>query len=73
MARRHEVRLLRQKGKRTQKDVAVVTGVPERSIRRIEREALTETFEDHAERVKRGIGRPSKVADWVPRIEKASA
>lgn len=47
----------------------MVTGVASRSIRRIEREAPSETLDDATERAKRRIGRPSKVAQWRPRIE----
>lgn len=68
MVRRHEVRLLLSVG-RTQKEVGDVTGVAERSIRRIEREAPVVAFDDEAERVRRRIGRPSKVAVYVARIE----
>lgn len=68
MVRRHETRLLRRAGK-TQKDVREMTGVAERSIRRIEREAPAETFDDRAEAKKRRVGRPSKVAAFLRRIE----
>lgn len=68
MVRRHEARLLRKAG-RSQKDVGVITGVAERSIRRIEREAPAEGFDDASERKRRKIGRPSKVAPYVARIE----
>lgn len=71
MVRRHEARLLRKNG-RSQKEVALVTGVAERSIRRIEREAPSEHgFDDAAERKRRKLGRPSKVAAFALRIEKA--
>ena len=68
MVRRHEARLLRKAGHK-QKDVAVITGVAERSIRRIEREAPREDFDDEAERQRRRIGRPSKVEPFTARIE----
>src|SRR6476660_9084877 len=70
MVRRHEARLLRKVG-RTQKEVSVVTGVAERSIRRIEREAPSDEqgFDDAAERCRRRIGRPSKVEPFFTRSE----
>jgi transposase len=56
---------------RTQKEVSEVTGVAERSIRRIEREAPygEQGFDDVAERKRRRIGRPSKVEPFMVRIE----
>lgn len=68
MVRRHETRLLKNAGK-TQKEIRDLTGVAERSIRRIDREAPVETFDDKAESKKRGIGRPSKVAPYLRRME----
>jgi transposase len=68
MVRRHETRLLRKAGK-TQKEIRELTGVAERSIRRIEREAPAEGFDDRAEARRRKVGRPSKVAPFLRRIE----
>lgn len=68
MVRRHETRLLKKAGK-TQKEIRELTGVAERSIRRIEREAPAETFDDRAYAKKQRIGRPSKVARFLERIE----
>ena len=68
MVRRHETRLLRKAGK-TQKEIRELTGVAERSIRRIEREAPAAGFDDRAEARDRKVGRPSKVAPFLRRIE----
>lgn len=68
MVRRHEARLLRKHG-HTQKDVGVITGMPERSVRRIEQEPPCEDFDDAAEHARRRMGRPSKVAPFLARIE----
>ena len=64
MVRRHEAKLLRKVG-RTQGEVRMVTGIAERSIRRIEREAPCEDFDDGAERRRRRIGRPSKIEPYL--------
>ena len=67
MIRRHEARLLRGVG-RKQKDVVVITGIPERTLRRIEQESPVKDFDDEAEHRRRGIGRPSKLEGWEERI-----
>ena len=59
MMKRHEVQVLRRAGV-SQEQVAKLTGVPVRSVRRIEDEAPVVVPDDAAEREKRGIGRPSK-------------
>jgi transposase len=59
MMKRHEVQVLRRAGV-SQEQVAKVTGIPVRSVRRIEDEAPVVVPDDAAEREKRGIGRPSK-------------
>jgi transposase len=59
--KRHEVQLLRSAGHK-QREVAEITGVSERSVRRIEGEERVEGFDDASAVRKRGVGRPSKVA-----------
>lgn len=56
---RHAVQVLRNAG-HIQAEVARLTGVGVRSIRRIEDEASVSGTDDAAEREKRGIGRPNK-------------
>ncbi|MGE5716621.1 MAG: IS21 family transposase [Acidobacteriota bacterium] len=57
--KRHEVQVLRRAGHR-QADVARLTGVSERGVRRIEQEPLVVSIDDARERKPRGLGRPSK-------------
>jgi transposase len=64
--KRHEVQLLRSAGHK-QGDVAELTGVGERSIRRIENEEPVTDFDDAKAVRKRGVGRPSKVARFEQR------
>jgi transposase len=60
MLKRHEVQVLRRAG-HSQAEVAKLTGVAERSIRRMEREpAAIETEPIAEQRKERRIGRPSK-------------
>src|SRR5262245_54845656 len=59
MLKRHEVQVLRKAG-HSQAEVARISGVSERVVRRIEHEPPVTTIDDSAERSKRGIGRPSK-------------
>lgn len=60
MVKRHEVQVLRKAG-HGQREVAVRVGVSERSVRRIEAEDPVRDLNDGAARVRRKIGRPSKV------------
>ena len=56
---RHEVQVLRRAG-HSQTEVSRLTGVSLSEIRRIEAEEPVESYDDAAERRRRGIGRPSK-------------
>jgi transposase len=59
--KRHEVQVMRKAG-HSQVEVSKFSGVSERVVRRIEREAeVTETIEKKASVEAQGIGRPSKV------------
>lgn len=59
MMKRHEVQVLRRAG-HAQADVARLTGVSEREVRRIEQEPLVVSIDDARERKRRRLGRPSK-------------
>ena len=59
MLKRHEVQVLRRAG-HSQAEVARLTGLGERSVRRIEAEPEVVSVETGAERKARKIGRPSK-------------
>jgi transposase len=67
MTKRLAVQVLRDAG-HTQSDVATHLGVSEQAVRRIERESRVESFDDGAERRRRGIGRPSKVDAYRERV-----
>jgi hypothetical protein len=58
MMKRYEIQVLLRAG-HTQAEVARLTRVPERTIRRVQAELLA-GVDDGAERERRGIGRPSK-------------
>jgi transposase len=59
LLKRHEVQVLRRAG-HSQAEVSRLTGVSLSEIRRIESEDPVESYDDAAERRRRGIGRPSK-------------
>ena len=67
MLTRHAIQVLRKAG-HTQAEVATLTGVSEREVRRVEREPAVETLDLPAERERRGIGRPSKAEPFRQRI-----
>ena len=67
MAKRLAVQVLRKAG-HTQVDVAAQLGLSEQAVRRIEREAPVDEFDDAAERQRRAIGRPSKVEPFRERV-----
>ena len=67
MLTRHAIQVLRAAG-HTQSEVAELTGVSEREIRRIEKEEPVSELADCAQAKKRGVGRPSKVAAFEQRI-----
>jgi transposase len=58
--KRHEVQILREAGHQ-QNEISDLTGVAERSVRRIEQEDRVADFDDRAACKRRGVGRPSKV------------
>jgi transposase len=60
MAKRHQVQVLRDAG-HTQAAVAAATGASRRSVQRVEAEPRVTSFDDVAERARRGVGRPSLV------------
>lgn len=72
MMKRHEVQVLRRAGV-SQEQVAKLTGVPVRSVRRIEAEEAVVVPDDAAEREKRGIGRPSKAEPFRGLVAKLLA
>ena len=67
MAKRLAVQVLRNAG-HTQSEVAAQLGVSEQAVRRIEREEPVAAFDDAAERLRRAIGRPSKVEPFRERV-----
>jgi transposase len=67
MLTRHAIQVLRKAG-HTQAEVATLTGVSEREVRRVEREPAVENLDLPAERERRGIGRPSKAEPFRQRI-----
>jgi transposase len=67
MTKRLAVQVLRNAG-HTQGDVAAHLGLSEQAVRRIEREDPVASFDDSAERARRGIGRPSKVDAFRERV-----
>jgi hypothetical protein len=63
MLKRHEVEVLLKAG-HPKTEVAGLKGVSLRSVHRLAEEAPVDHVDDAAERVKRGIGRPSIVEDF---------
>ena len=59
MLKRHEVQVLRRAG-HTWKEIAALSGVSVRSVRRIAAETEVATVDNAAERARRQVGRPSK-------------
>jgi transposase len=59
MLKRHQIQVLRQAG-HSVRQVAKLAGVGRASVRRVEAEGAVSTVDTAAERVRRGIGRPSK-------------
>ena len=72
MLKRHEVQVLRKAG-HSLEDVARLTGVSERAVRRIEREAPVSTADDAAERRRRRVGRPNKAEPFRAFVEEQLA
>jgi transposase len=63
MVKRHEIQVLRRAG-HEQAEVAQLTGVSVRSIRRVEREEPVASFDTDLERQRRRVGRPSKAEPY---------
>jgi transposase len=59
MLKRHEIQVLRRAG-HTWQEVAALTGVSERTARRVAAEAAVTTVDNAAERARRQVGRPGK-------------
>ena len=59
MLKRHEVQVLRRAG-HTWKEIAALSGVSVRTVRRIAAETAITTIDNAAERARRQVGRPSK-------------
>ncbi len=59
MLKRHEVQVLRRAG-HTWKEIAALSGVSVRTVRRIAAETAITTIDNAAERARREVGRPSK-------------
>ena len=68
MLTRHAIQVLRAAG-HTQSEVAELTGVSEREIRRVEKEEPVTDLADTAQAKQRGVGRPSKVTPFEQRIK----
>lgn len=68
MMKRFAVQVLRHAG-HSQAEVAALTGVPARTIRRIGGEAEVVDVDTDAERHRRGVGRPATVGSWQPFVE----
>ena len=67
MLKRHEVEILLKAGHR-KAEVARLTGVSLRSVKRIAQEAPVVHVDDEAERNKRQIGRPSTVQNYRKQV-----
>jgi transposase len=63
MLKRHEIKVLLKAG-HSQAEVAKLAGVSVRSVKRVAKEGDVERVDDVAERLDRGIGRPSLVQDF---------
>lgn len=59
MLKRHEIQVLRRAG-HTWQEVAALSGVSVRTVRRVGAEVAVTTVDNEAERVRRQVGRPSK-------------
>jgi transposase len=59
MLKRHEIQVLRR-AEHTYQEIATLTGVPARTVRRIAAESAVTAVDNEAERGRRHVGRPSK-------------
>lgn len=67
MLKRHEIQVLRRAG-HSQEEAADLAGVSVRSVRRVEDEDAVSDADNHAERERRRIGRPSKAEPFRPYV-----
>lgn len=67
LLKRHEIQVLLKAGF-SAGDVAERSGTSIDTVRRVAQEAAVEHTDDHAERIKRRVGRPSKAARFAPRV-----
>lgn len=65
MVKRHEIQVLRRAG-HEQAEVAELSGVSVRSVRRVEGEPPVTSFDTESERERRRVGRPSMVEPFRP-------
>jgi transposase len=70
MLKRHEVQVLRRAG-HTWKEIAALSGVSVRTVRRIAAQAAITTIDNAAERARRQVGRPSKAATYRDMLAQA--
>ncbi len=63
MLKRHEIQVLRR-AKHTWPEIAALSGVSEKTARRIAAEAAVTTVDNEAERARRQVGRPAKAEDY---------
>jgi transposase len=63
MLKRHEIQVLRRAG-HTWAEVATLSGVSVRTVRRVGGEAVVTTTDNAAERERRQVGRPSKAEEY---------
>jgi hypothetical protein len=63
MLKRHEIQVLRRAG-HTWKEIAGLSGVSVRTVRRVAAENAVTTVDNASERARRQIGRPSKAAAY---------
>lgn len=70
MLKRHEIQVLRRAG-HTWKEIAALSGVSVRTVRRIAAEAAVTTVDNAAERASRQVGRPSKADAYRAVVQQA--
>lgn len=63
MVRRHEIQVLRRAG-HSLAETAKLVGVSQSSVQRVEAEAPVASFDAAVERIRRGVGRPSKAEPY---------
>jgi hypothetical protein len=68
MLKRHEIQVLRKAGHNAT-EVAALTGVSRRSVRRVEAEVVVSHIDTMAEIARHGVGRPSKAEPFRPLVQ----